>query len=129
MNLKSIAGMLVCLIILTLTSSFTPASSVKKFSPAGSWTYSVPGVPEGYETGTMIISETGKVLKVTLQLNEYYSVEAEKIVYNKKNLSFSVWVESEEVMITGTFEENTFNAILSYSEGEFELTATRNPSE
>jgi hypothetical protein len=129
MNLKSIAGMLVCLVILTLTSSFTPASSAKKFSPAGSWTYSVPGVPEGYETGTMIISETGKVLKVTLQLNEYYSVEAEKIVHNKKNLSFSVWVESEEVMITGTFEENTFNAILSYFEGEFELNATRNPSE
>lgn len=129
MNFKSIAGTLVCLVILTLTSSFAPESSVKKFSPAGSWTYSVPGVPEGYETGTMIISETGKVLKVTLQLNEYYSVEAEKIVYNKKNLSFSVWVESEEVMIAGTFEENTFKAILSYFEGEFEMTATRIPSE
>jgi hypothetical protein len=129
MNPKSIAGILLSLVFLTLTSSFATESSVKKSSPVGSWTYSVPGVPEGYETGTMIISEEGKVLKVTLKLNDYYSVEAEKIVYQKKDLSFSVWVESEEILIAGTFDKDTFKAIVSYFEGDFELTATRVPSE
>ena len=129
MNPKSIAGVLAGLIFLTLTTSFVPESSVKKFTPAGNWTYSVPGVAQGYETGTMVISEAGKELKVTLKLNDYYSVEAEQIVYNKKALSFSVWVESEEVKVAGTFNEDTFIATLSYFEGDFEMTATRNPSE
>jgi hypothetical protein len=76
----------------------------------GSWQYSVPGVQAGYEAGTMTIIEDGKGYKVTLQLNEYFKTDAEKVVYKRKTLSFSVLVETEEILVSGTFDGDKFTA-------------------
>lgn len=125
MESKTIFRGLIFVVLLILVSSFTFDMPVKKFSPAGSWEYSVPGVQLGYESGTMIITEDGKAYKVSLQLNEYFKAEAENVVYKRKDLSFSVYVESEEILISGSFKEDKFTANLSYSEGEFDLIAVR----
>ena len=117
------------MIILIMVSSFTIDAPVKKYSPVGSWDYSVPGVGEGYESGTMLISEDGKEYKVTLQLNEYSKVVSEKVVYKKKEISFTIYVETEEILVTGTFDGEIFTAKLSYSEGEFDLSAVRRAAE
>jgi hypothetical protein len=116
-------------IILIMVSSFTIDAPVRKYSPVGSWDYMVPGVGEGYESGTMLISEGGKEYKVTLQLNEYSKVVAEKVVYKKKEMSFTIYVETEEILVTGTFDGEKFTAKLSYSEGEFDLSAVRKAAE
>lgn len=129
MNYKTISRLVVSMILLIVVSSFTFDAPAKKFSPVGSWEYSVPGVPEGYETGTMIIAEDGSGYKVTMQLNEYFKAEAEKVVYEKKVLSFSIWVESEEIEISGTFEDDTFMGKVSFSEGDFDLKAVRKAAE
>ena len=113
------------MIVLIMVSSFTFDIPAKKYSPAGSWDYSVPGVQAGYETGTMIIAAEGKEYKVTMQLNEYSKVVAEKVVYKKKELSFSIYVETEEILISGTFDGNNFSGKLSYFEGDFDITANR----
>jgi hypothetical protein len=116
-------------IILIMVSSFTIDAPVRKYSPVGSWDYSVPGVGEGYESGTMFITEDGKEYKVALQLNEYSKVVAEKVVYKKKEMSFTLYVETEEILVTGTFDGDNFTAKLSYSEGEFDLSAVRKAAE
>ncbi len=116
-------------IILIMVSSFTIDAPARKYSPLGSWDYSVPGVGEGYESGTMFITEDGKEYKVTLQLNEYSKVVAEKVVYKKKEMSFTLYVETEEILVTGTFDGDKFTAKLSYSEGEFDLSAVRKAAE
>ena len=125
----NVAKGLISLIIVVLASSFTSSEPAMRYSPVGSWEYSVPGVQEGYESGTMIITKDGKDYKVTLQLNDYFKVEAETVVYKKKALSFSVWVETEEILVSGTFEGDNFNAKLSYFEGEFDLKAIRKSAE
>jgi len=129
MNYRTISMGAVSLLLVVLVSSFTIDSPSKKYSPLGSWEYSVPGVQPGYETGTMIIAEDGKDYKVTMVLNEYFKAEAEKVVYNNKALSFSVWVETEEVLVSGTFDGDNFNGKLSYFEGEFDLKALRKAAE
>ena len=91
----------------------------------GSWEYSVPGVQPGYETGTMIIAKDGKDYKITMELNEYFKVDAEKVVYKKKTLSFTVWVETEEILVSGSFDGDNFSGKLSYFEGDFDITAKR----
>jgi len=108
-----------------VVSSFTIDSPARRFSPVGAWEYSVPGIQPGYESGTMIIARDGKDYKVSMQLNEYFKVDAEKVEYKRKSLSFSIWVETEEILISGTFEKNSFSATLSYFEGDFKLTANR----
>ena len=129
MNIKNVSRGAFIIMLLVLVSSFTIDAPAKKFSPVGSWEYSVPGVQPGYETGTMIVTQEGKEYKVTMVLNEYFKTEAEKVIYNKKALSFSVWVETEEVLVSGIFDEDKFSGKLSYFEGEFDLTAVRKASE
>ena len=112
-------------IILIMVSSFTIDAPAKRFTPVGSWEYSVPGVQAGYESGTMIITEDGKEYKVTMQLNEYSKVVAEKVVYKKKEISFTIYVETEEILISGSFDGDEFKGSISYSEGDFTITAVR----
>jgi hypothetical protein len=129
MNYKVVARVVLSLFLVVLITSFTFDAPAMKYSPVGSWEYSVPGVQAGYEAGTMTISEVGKSYKVTMQLNEYFKADAEKVVYKRKTLSFSVLVEAEEVLVSGTFDGDKFTAKLSYSEGNFDLTALRKTAE
>jgi hypothetical protein len=125
MNDKSISRGLIAMLLVVLVSSFSVESPVKRFSPVGTWEYSVPGVQPGYEKGSMIIAKDGKDYKVTMVLNEYSKTDAEKVVYKKKNISFSLWVETEEILISGNFDGDEFSGTLSYFEGDFSITAKR----
>lgn len=129
MKYNTVSRGIVSVIFLIMVTSFTVDAPAKKYSPLGSWDYSVPGVEEGYESGTMLISEDGREYKVTLQLNEYSKVVAENVVYRKKEISFTIFVETEEIQVSGTFDGEKFTAKLSYSEGEFDLSAVRNAAE
>jgi hypothetical protein len=129
MNFKNVFMGALAILLVVLVSSFSVDAPAKKYSPVGSWEYSVPGVQPGYETGTMIIAQEGKDFKITMVLNEYFKTEAEKVVYNRKMLSFSVWVETEEVLVSGSFDGDQFTGKLSYFEGDFDLTAMRKAGE
>jgi hypothetical protein len=119
------ARSLAVLLLFVVASSFTYEMPAKKFSPVGTWEYTIDGVPEEYESGKMIIEEKDKALKVSMAINEYFKAEGEKVEYKKKSLSFIIWVESEEVSVSGTFDGDLFDGMVSLSEGDFDLTATR----
>lgn len=124
-DFKHVTRGLIALLLAMVVSSFAAEPALTKYSPVGTWEYSVPGVQPGYETGSMVIAEEGKTFKVTMVLNEYYKTDAENIVYKKKAISFSLWVESEEILISGTFDGDEFTGTLSYFEGDFAITAKR----
>lgn len=126
---KTVLRGVVSVVLLILVSSFGIDAPVKRYSPVGNWEYSVPGVQADYESGTMIISEDGKDYKVTMQLNEYSKVVAEQVIYKKKEISFTIYVETEEILVSGTFDGDNFTAKLSYSEGDFKLSAIRKLAE
>ena len=125
MNYNTVLRGVVSVIVLIMVSSFTIDAPARKYSPLGSWDYSVPGVGEGYESGTMFITEDSKEYKVTLQLNEYSKVVAEKVVYKKKEMSFTIYVETEEIQVSGSFDGDEFKGSISFSEGDFTITAMR----
>ncbi len=125
MNSKTISRSLVALLLVVFVSSFTYEAPAKKFTPVGTWEYAIDGVPQEYESGKMIIAKKDKSLKVTMAINEYYKSEGEKVSYKKKSLSFILWVESEEVTVSGTFDKDQFDGMVSLSEGDFDITATR----
>ncbi len=125
MRSKTISRSLVALLLVVFVSSFTHEAAAKKFTPVGTWEYTVDGVPVEYETGKMIIVEKDKELKLSMVINEYFKTEGEKVSYKKKSLSFIIWVESEEVSVSGTFDGDQFDGIVSLSEGDYDITATR----
>ncbi len=125
MKYKSALRGVLAMLLLILVSSFTFEAPTMRYTPVGSWEYSVPGVQAGYESGTMTIAEDGKGYKVTMQLNEYFRVDAESVIYKKKDISFTIYVETEEILVSGTFDGDEFAGSISYSEGEFNLIAVR----
>lgn len=96
-----------------------------RFNPVGTWAYTAPNVAEGYTTGEMIITETEDGFRVVMALDEYYQVEARDVKYEKELLTFNLYVESELVTVSGEFNKDEFTGTVSYSEGVFDLTATR----
>jgi hypothetical protein len=125
MRYKSVLRGVVAMILLTMVSSFTFDAPAMRYTPVGSWEYSVPGVQAGYESGTMTIAEDGKEYKVTMQLNEYFKVDADSVVYKKKDISFTIYVETEEILVSGSFDGDEFKGSISNSEGDFTITAMR----
>ena len=125
MSGKNVSRGLIALLLVVLVSSFAAEAPLVKFSPVGTWEYSVPGLQPGYEKGSMVIAEDGKDYKVTMVLNEYYKTEAEKVVYKKKTISFTIWVETEEILVSGSFDRDEFKGSLRYFEGDFSITAKR----
>ncbi len=125
MKLRTIARVTPVLVAFMLITSFTNGPAAMKYSPAGTWDYTVPGVQSGYEKGQMIIVEEEDGLGVTIALNEYYKVEGEEVEYAKKELKFAVFLENERIDISGKFKRDEFKGKVSYFEGDFEMNAVR----
>ena len=73
----------------------------------------------------MIIVKAEGGYGITFALDEYTKVEAETVEYNKKSLKCTFYVEAEEVTVSGTFKGDAFSGKVSYSEGDFDITAAR----
>ena len=125
MKLKNIAGMMTGLMGLMLLTSFANHSVIAKYDPAGTWEYSVPGVPEGYDRGFMVITEDEEGLLVSIGPSEDYLAPAQDVEFKKKSLSFKVVVEYEEVVVSGEFDGDQFSGTVSYVEGIFDITAQK----
>jgi hypothetical protein len=124
MFFKSIMVMLM-LAFINLSNQGAPDA---KFSPVGSWEYHVPGVAEGYEKGVMVITENEDGFIVEVGPSKEYLMKAEKVEYNKGKLSFVIYVEYEEIKISGKFDKDKYKGLVSYVEGEFDVTATKVPA-
>ncbi len=125
MNYKNISRGIAALLMVLLVSAFSYEAPVAMFSPVGTWEWSAPDVPDGYQEGKMIIAKNDKGYAVTLAIGEYYKIEAEEVEYKKKSIKFTIWVESEEVNISGTFDGDEFNGTVSYFEGDVDMKASR----
>ena len=125
MRYKSVLRGVLGMILLIMVSSFTFDNPAMRYTPVGSWEYSIPGIQAGYESGTMTIAKDGKEYKVTMQLNEYFKADAESVVYKKKDISFTIYVETEDILVSGSFDGDEFKGSISYSEGDFTITAMR----
>lgn len=125
MNRKEAVRAGLFLLFILVASSFATSHGPKRFTPVGTWEYSVPGVEAGYEKGSMVIEKENKEYIVTMHLNEYSRTLAENVVYRKKSISFTLLVEGEEIRVQGSFEGDEFEGSISYSAGEFSLSAKR----
>lgn len=125
MKMKKIASIMGALLLVFMATSFTNAPTTAKFSPIGTWEYNVPGVPEGYDRGVMVISEGEEGLIVSIGPSEDYLSPTQEVEYKKMKLSFKITVEYEEVLVSGEFNKDLFSGTVSYVEGIFDMTAER----
>ena len=109
-----------------LVASFTSTVSAQKnVDPTGTWAYEANQAPYEYSSGDIVVTKEGKDFTAEMVLGEYYKVKAEKVVYEKNELSFVVYVESETVEIKMTVEKESMEGTASYSEGSIPVTAKK----
>lgn len=129
MKQRNVTTGVLILLAVVLSSINVFGNPPVKYTPEGTWEYSVPGVPPEYSAGVMVIGETEEGFKVTVGPSTDYLMEAQSVEYSKKSLSFKIYVEYEEIIITGTFKGDEFTGTVSYVEGIFDMTAKRNKPE
>ena len=125
--LKNLFEKFLCifLLIFLVASSFGKSHGPERFTPVGTWEYSVPGVEAGYEKGSMVIEKENREYRITMHLNEYSRSLAENVVYRKKSISFTLVVEGEEIRVQGRFDGDDFEGTITYTAGEFSISAKR----
>lgn len=113
-------------LLVMLVASFTSSvSAQKKVDPTGTWTYEASQAPYEYSSGDIVVKKDGKDYTVEIVLGEYYKVKGEKVVYEKNELSFSVYIEGESVDIKVTVGKESMEGTASYSDGTIPVTTKK----
>ena len=90
----------------------------------GTWAYSVPYAPDGYQNGDLIIEEKeGKLSGYTSM--DGYKTTVEKMKLEGDKLTFELYVEGTKVSFDLTFKKKTFAGKVSYSEGTLDITGKK----
>lgn len=113
------------LMVMLVASVTTTVSAQKKVDPTGTWTYKAADAPYEYSAGDIVISKEGKEYKVEIVLGEYYKVKGSNVTYDKNEISFTVYIESESIQIKGTFDKENMKGSASYTDGTIPITATK----
>ena len=106
-------------------SSFTSLDdAIDGKKVVGTWAYSVPYAPDGYQNGDLVIEEKeGKLSGYTAM--DGYKTTAEKMKLQGDKLTFELYVEGTKVSFDLTFDKKTFAGKVTYSEGILDITGKK----
>ena len=113
------------MMVMLVASVTTTVSAQKNVDPTGTWTYKAADAPYEYSSGDIVITKEGKEYQVEIVLGEYYKVKGSNIKYEKNEISFTVYIESESVQIKGTVDKENLKGTASYTDGTIPITATK----
>jgi len=113
------------MIILGFISIIALSATVK--DPVGKWKFTAPGAPYGYDQGLIEIVHELDEYKATLSFTGMdYKFELEKVKFEDEKLSFSLYLEGEDIYVLMSFsEDDKLSGKALYSQGEVALYATR----
>lgn len=107
--------------------TLTGQTSSKNQVHAGIWKFEAPYAPEGFTSGTIDIKFADEKYSTSISFPASgYSLSGEKAKVEKDTLTFTVYVEGQEVVVhlkSDTNQKMTGKAV--YFEGEIPLTLTR----
>ena len=117
------------LLLFALCAIFTATGQTnsKNATHTGKWKFEAPYAPEGFNTGTIDVKFAEDKYTTSISFpTSGYTLAGEKAKVEKDNLSFTVFVEGQEVVVylkSDTDKKMTGKAV--YFEGEIPLTLTK----
>ena len=120
-NLKIFA--LISLMVLSTGVMF--AQSKSELKAVGTWAFSAPDAPYGYDTGDIVITTEGKKLAGEIVFSEYYKLKVQDLKVEKNVLTFKAYVEGETIHTKATLTKDELKGNVSFSEGTLPITAKR----
>lgn len=117
------------IIVLSILSVMTLSaqSNTKKNNPVGTWKFEASTAPEGYTSGITIIALAGQKYSATMSFTgTEYNIPGENVKVEGESLSFTVYVEGQNVNVNLKMENAAKMAgKASYSEGEIPIALAR----
>lgn len=114
--------MLATLLIISTVRAFPP-SEKKDF--LGDWKFENPHAPDGYNQGTFSIQEKEDELTGILKFSDGYKVDLRNFVLTDGVLKFSMNVESYDVYVTATVEEDKLKGTAMTPDGDLPFEAVK----
>jgi len=118
------------LLLFVLTAVSQDNNNPKK-DPVGSWKFTAPYAPEGYQSGNVTVASADNKLTASMSFDSMqYKFPAERIRLTNDSLFFSIYLEGQSVDICLKLEDNakmTGKAV--YSEGTVPLLLSKEKSE
>ncbi len=114
--------------LLVFSISLTNAQTTKtKKDPAGDWKFEAPYAPEGYTTGKITIGLAEKKYTVTISMSgSDYKINGENVKFENDFLTFSVYIEGENVGVKMKMEDAVkMTGAATSSQGEIPVTASK----
>ncbi len=91
----------------------------------GTWNYEAPDAPEGFTTGSMVITEKDGVLSAVLKLADGEEIEFSTVEYSEGILLMTLLVDYNTVSISCEVKGTTMTGTVSTPEGDLPITATK----
>jgi hypothetical protein len=112
------------MLLVTVLSAQKTASTN---NPAGKWKFEAPDAGEGYSSGNVEITfADNKYAAVISFTGSDYKIPADKVKFENDTLSFSVYLETDEVSVKLKFDDkDKMSGKSLYSGGEIPLTLLR----
>jgi hypothetical protein len=102
-------------------------AGASKTDPSGTWKFEAPSAGEGYDSGTILVGMAEKKYTATIIFTgSEYKIAGEKVKFEKEILTFSIYLEGEEIGTTLKMETGTkMTGKAVYSGGEVPITLTK----
>jgi hypothetical protein len=120
-------GLVLIVIALLSLPMLKAQKSYTKDNCAGTWKFDAPYAPEGYNSGTIVVSPSEQKHTTTMSFtgNEF-KFQGENVKAEKDSIQFSVYIQGEDVKVMLRVENDTLmSGKAIYSEGEVPLSLKR----
>lgn len=120
----------ILLVFLFAIISVSTGQTTKKVDPVGAWKFDAPYAPEGFTTGTIVISLVEQKHTATMSFTgSEYKLNGDNVKVENDSVSFSIFLEGQDIKVSlkGDANEKLVGKAV-YSEGEVPLTLTKTPA-
>ncbi|MFN8254538.1 MAG: hypothetical protein U0W24_02535 [Bacteroidales bacterium] len=91
----------------------------------GTWNYEAPNAPEGFTTGTFVITEKNKQLGGLIRLQDGEEIEFGTVEYADGKLTVTFLVDYNTVTISAEVKDKKMTGSVSTPDGDIEVTAVK----
>jgi len=115
------------LIVVAGFCSLNAQKANTKFKPEGKWQFEAPTAPEGYTFGSMEVTFADKKYSAAMGLpGTEVKLPAEQVKFENGELTFKLYIEGEEILISLKPEGNDkMTGKATFSGGDIPLTCNR----
>jgi hypothetical protein len=116
-------SVIVLILVLSLPVLIAQNNQAKD-NPAGTWKFEAPYAPEGYSSGTIVVSIVEQKHTTIMSFTgNNFKFPGENVKADKDSVLFSVFIEGQDVKVMLKIEnDSTMSGKAVYSEGEVPLT-------